>query len=154
MATYYSEEYKPVADSPARVPYDPALGGRVRLFRATIKLDAPALTPGTAGTIINSGDTVKLFTVPPGWRFVRGFLCTSVSGGSTTWAIGIAGTTGKYRAAATFTAVDTPTPFGPAQIMDDVALAAAEEILLTAAAANAPNGAGHRLIVDMEFAGP
>lgn len=154
MATYYSEEYKPVADSPARVPYDPALGGRERLFRAVIKLDAPALTPSTAGTIINSGDTVKLFTVPPGWRFVRGFLTTSVTLGASTVAIGISGTTGKYRAAAVFTAVDTPTSFGPAQIMDDVALAAAEEILLTAAAANFPNTAGHRLIVDMEFAGP
>lgn len=154
MATYYSEEYKPVADSPARVPYDPALGGRVRLFRATIKFDTPALTSTTAGTALLTTDTIKLFKIPPGWRFVVGFLTTSVSLGSTTAAIGIAGTTGKYRAAATFTATATPTPFGIATIQDDVALAAEEEILLTLAAADAPTTAGSRLVIDMLWAGP
>lgn len=71
-----------------------------------------------------------------------------------TAAVGVAGTPAKYRAAATFTAVDTPTPFGPAARFADDAPSADEEIILTVSVAALPNTAGAKLVVDLYFAGP
>lgn len=75
--------------------------------------------------------------IPIGAVVAFGVLLTSVSLGSTTLAIGITGTTGKYRAAATFTATDTPTFFGVATAVG-LALTAAEDIQATLAAATGP----------------
>lgn len=154
MANYYSTETKGRGDTPARVVGNAALNQRDRVFRAVIPLDAPPLTSTTAGTIINSGDTVSLFRVPAGSRFIGAKLTANVSLGSSTIAVGIAGSTGKYRAAATFTAVDTPTSFGTTAAMAAGELGADEEIILTVAAANMPNAAGNKLIVDMTFSAP
>lgn len=154
MPTFYSNEMRAVADSPRNIPGNEALGGRTRIFRATIPLDAPNLTSTTAGTVITASDPVVLARVPAGYRFVRGLLTTSVSLGSSTIAIGISGTTGKYRAAAVFTATDTPTNFGTAAAMAAGPLAAEEEIIMTTAVASLPTTAGARLIVDLYFAGP
>jgi hypothetical protein len=52
-------------------------------------------------------------------------------------AIGIAGATGKYRAAAAFTATDTPTLFGVGDAVGE-ALAGEEVVFLTIGAASLP----------------
>mgnify|MGYP001809917327 FL=1 len=154
MAVFYSNETRGVADSPRNLIGNEAYGGRKRLFRATIPLDAPNLTSSTAGSQVTTSDTIVLARVPAGYRFVEGVITTSVSLGSSTVAIGITGSTGKYRTAAVFTATDTPTRFGNVAAMAAGPLAAEEEIFITVAAANLPNTAGARLVVDLYFAGP
>lgn len=117
------------------------IGGRLRRYRASIAFAAQA-----------SGDDIVLFKVPAGSVFAFGMINASATfGGTATIAIGIAGATGKYRAAATHTAT-VPTLFGLYSAADDSALAAEETILLTIAAAALP-GSGSA-VVDMYFSAP
>jgi hypothetical protein len=76
-------------------------GGTLRRFRADVNLASQA-----------SGDTINLVTLPRGYSFAHGILNSDTSLGTATLAIGVAGTAAKFRAAATFTATDTPTLFG------------------------------------------
>lgn len=76
--------------------------------------------------------------LPAGHVFLYGILIASATLGSSTIAIGNATAAGKYRAAATFTAADTPTIFGIASAADDEPLAADEEVIITIAAAALP----------------
>ena len=103
-----------------------------------------------------AADQIRLFKLPAGVYPLRGLLASTVSLGTSTLAIGTSAATGKYRAAATFTAVDTPTPFmvTGANITSGlpVALVTAEEILATIAVAALP--ASGTCIVDMEVAVP
>lgn len=154
MATFYSNETRRLGSVPAGVPGDEAYGGRKRLFRATIDLDAPKINGDTAGTVITTSDTVVLARIPAGMRFGQGRITSSVSLGTSTIAVGIAGTVDKYRAAAVFTAVDTPTPFGKATAMAAAALGSDEVVILTPAVASLPNTAGAKLIIDLEFVAP
>lgn len=153
MANFYTKENKSIGDVPARQPGDEGYGGRPRVYRATIPLDAPPINSSSNGAVIANGDTVTLFRVPPGMRFRKGTLTSSVSLGTSTIAIGVAGTPAKYKAAAVFTAVDTPTMFGEALDMAADAALADETVIMTVAVANLPTTAGARLIVDMEFVG-
>lgn len=114
-------------------------GGRVRRWRATITLASQA-----------DGDTVTLFQVPAGMTFCYGVLLGSATLGTSTIAIGVSGTAGKYRAAATHTAT-TATLFGISSAADDVPLAAAETVILTNTTAALP--ASGTLVVDMYFSG-
>lgn len=118
-------------------------GGNVRNYREIITL---ATQPTT--------DTIVVAFPSRGESFIRGFLTSTVTLGAATLAIGIAGTLGKYRAAAVFTAVDTPTPFAVAANMVSAGapakLAADEKVFITIATASLP--AAGTLIVDMEFA--
>ena len=109
---------------------------KLRRFKATITLAAQA-----------SSDTVKLFKLPKGYAPLYGVLNTSVSLDTATIAIGTAasGASGKYRAAAVFTAADTPTLFG--KNAANAILAADEEVILTVGTAALP--ASGTLIVDM-----
>lgn len=84
------------------------------------------------------GDTIGLGKVPKGAEGISHRITSSVTLATSTVAIGIAGTTGKYRTAATFTAVDTPTLVGKASTLDDVALAADEDHIATIAVADLP----------------
>src|SRR5262245_27706517 len=84
-----------------------------------------------------NGDFIALMDLPPGFMPAFWMITSDTSLGSSTLAIGIAGTTAKYRAAATFTATDTPTPFGKAAAMG-VKLAAKESIIATIGGANLP----------------
>lgn len=154
MAKYFSNEQQYLGAVPPTPSGDEALGGRKRVYRATIPLDAPKLSPSQNGAGVTTADTVSLGKIPAGMRFVRGFITSSASLGTSTVAIGNATATGKYRAAATLTAVDTPTPFGTAAAMAAAAATAEEEILLTTAVANLPTTAGAKLVVDLEFVGP
>lgn len=82
-----------------------------------------------------TSDTLEGIKLPKGFRAVRWGLVPSATLGSTTLALGITGTTGKYRAAATVTAlvsgdvVTAPPAAG---------LAADEDVLVTIAAATMP----------------
>jgi hypothetical protein len=81
-----------------------------------------------------AADTLEGLTLPAGFRPMRLNIYSSVTLGSSTLAVGIAGTTGKYRAAATVTAsVSAPVLLGTS-----VTLPANEPILVTIAAATMP----------------
>lgn len=154
MAKFYSNETRQTGDFPARPSGDEALGGRIRLYRATIPLDAPKLSSSTAGTVIATTDTVSLFRIPAGYRFVAGRITSTVSLGTSTVAIGNATTAGKYRAAAVFTTANAPTAFGLGDALAAAASTAEEEVILTVATADLPTTAGAKLVIDIEVVGP
>lgn len=118
-------------------------GGNVRVYREVIQL---ASQP--------AGDTIVVAYPSKGETFLRGSLTSTVSLGTSTVALGIAGATGKYRAAAAFTAVDTPTPFGVAANMVSSSVPAKlttdEKVFITIGTAALP--ASGTLIVDLYFA--
>lgn len=154
MTVYYANEQAQRADVPPRLPGNEGVGGRSRWYRATIPLDAPKTSSNTNGSGIVPSDVVVLFTRPPGMRFARGFITSSVSLGSSTIAIGVPGYPTKYKPAASFTAVDFPSAFGGATQMAAAATAASEDVILTVGVAAMPTTAGAVLIIDMEFMGP
>lgn len=115
-------------------------GGRIRCFRGSYTLVAAAVT---------TADTLNICIMPAGTIFQGGEITSGVSLGSSTLAIGIAGTTGKYRVAATFVAVDTPTLFGTAAALaNQTPLTGDERIIGTIAAANLPT-TGQSLVIQM-----
>lgn len=154
MAKYFSNEQQYLGAVPPTPTGNEALGGRLRCYRATIPLDAPKLSPSSNGAGVTTADTVSLCKVPAGMRFVNGRITSSVSLGTSTISIGNAASAAKYRAAAVFTATDTPTEFGTAAAMAADAGNVDEEVLLTVATANLPTTAGAKLVVDMFFTGP
>ena len=147
MATYLSNELGGSANqTSAPVGYKPrasVYGGRLKRLRATVTLASQATT-----------DTLQLGNLPAGAVFAYGVLNSSVSLGSSTLAIGISGTTGKYRAAATFTSTDTPTPFGPAveAAASDAGLSAEQTVIGTIASAALPSSG--TLVVDLYYSTP
>jgi hypothetical protein len=142
MAQTYSNELAPTQLSPAQLPSaTQGYGARPRRYRASITLASQA-----------SGDTVVLVNIPAGYCFAGGDLVSSVSLGTATVAIGNASSAGKYRAAAVFTAVDTPTPFGGAVAFAGAPSTAQEQVLLTVSTAALP--ASGTLVVDLYFSGP
>jgi hypothetical protein len=155
MPQYFPRELRPLGDLPPNgIGAEPGVGDRVRLFRSTIHLDAPFINGTTNAAQWLTTDTALLVpgSMVRGMRFLYGMLTTSLSLGTSTVAIGVSGATGRYRAAAVFTAVDTPTPFGA--VLTGVAsgpLAADDNIIMTIGVANLPNTATHRLIVDLYF---
>lgn len=117
-------------------------GARLKRLRASITLASQT-----------TSDTLLLGVLPAGATFAYGVLNTTASLGSATLAIGIAGTTGKYRAAGAFTTTDTPTFFGPAaQAALASPLTAEESVIGTIAAANLP--ASGTLVVDLYYSMP
>ena len=141
MATTYSTDAAGLGTTPTTKMKGAVVGGRLRRFRAVVAFAAQA-----------NGDTIVLIKVPAGYTFAFGMINASATfGGTATIAIGIAGTTGKYRTAATHTTT-VPTLFGLYTAADDVPLAAEETILLTIAAADLP-GSGSA-VVDLYFSAP
>ena len=115
---------------------------RMKRMRATITLASQT-----------TSDTLLIGNLPPGATFAYGVLTTTVSLGSSTLALGISGTAGKYRAAATFTATDTPTFFGTAaQVGAASPLSAEEAVIGTIAAATMPSSG--TLVVDLYYTMP
>lgn len=138
MAVLYSSEMNGLLNStPVSLPSGGVVDGNVRVKRATITLASQA-----------TSDTIVIAKAYEGESFLYGVLNASATlGGSATIAIGITGTTGKYRAAATHTAANAPTLFG---VNAGIAtLAAEEEIFITIAGAALPSSG--TLIVDMYF---
>lgn len=147
MATYLSTELGGSANqTSAPVGYKPratVYGGRVKRLRASFTLASQATT-----------DVLQFGTLPTGATFAYGVIASTVSLGTSTLAVGISGTTGKYRTAATFTATDTPTLFGnAAQVAaSDAGLAAEEVVIGTIATAALPSSG--TLIVDLYYSIP
>lgn len=139
MADLFSTEAAGLLSRPVVKPSAGAYGARRRRYRASITLAAQATT-----------DNILLCILPAGSVYDIGFLTSSVTLGAAVIAIGtskVHGTNGQLRAAGTFTAVDTPTPFGPAALLAGAALSADTPIYLTIATAALP-GAG-TLVVDI-----
>ena len=117
-------------------------GARLKRLRATITLASQT-----------TSDTILIGNLPAGATFAYGVLNASATLGTTTVAIGITGTTGKYRAAATFTTADTPTLFGTnATAALATPLAAEEQVIATLAVASLP--ASGTLVVDLFYSIP
>jgi len=93
-----------------------------------------------------TSDTIEIASLPKGSRVLYGVLTTDTSLGSSTVAIGIAGTTGKYRAAATFTATNTPTLFGVTAGIGS-GIASDEIVIITIAAATMPSSGTLRVMI-------
>lgn len=141
------------------LPSGGVVGGRLRRFRGIVTMASQA-----QGTVSFTNPTS--LRIPPGHTFAFGVLTTTTSLGSSTLAIGISGSTGKYRAGATFTSTNTPTLFGVAAAVASttetgssvgaspkVASAGTDEdILLTVGAADLPSSG--TLVVDLYFSAP
>lgn len=141
MATTYSSDAAGLGATPPTKMNGGVVGGTLRRYRAVITFASQA-----------SGDDIVLFKVPAGAVFAFGVVNASATfGASATVAIGIAGTTGKYRTAATHTAT-TPTMFGNYTASDDSATTAEETVLLTVGTAALP--ASGSAVVDMFFSAP
>lgn len=140
MANTFSTEANGFLNStPVSLASGAVVGGNLRRHRATITLASQA-----------SGDTITLTRLPPGSAFAFGMLSASVSLGTATIAIGIAGNAGKYRADAVHTAT-VPTTFGVATTVDDAPLADAETVILTISTAALPSSG--TLVVDFYTSG-
>lgn len=140
MAQTFATEVAGLDTTPISNSNGAVQGGRIRRFRATITLASQA-----------DGDTVVLAQVPAGYAFAYGIINASATLGSSTVAVGVAGTPAKYRAAAVFTAA-APTLFGVSTAVDDAPLSAAETVILTNTTAALPSSG--TLIVDLYFSAP
>lgn len=144
MPAYLSTELGGSANqTSAPVGYRPrasAYNARLRRLRATFTYASQT-----------TSDTLVVGNLPAGATFAFGVLTADTSSGSTTLAIGTSGSTAKYRAAAAFTATNTPTLFGTAATVSaaDPALSAEEQVIVTLAAATAPSSG--TLVVDLYF---
>jgi hypothetical protein len=142
MAQTFAPEVAGLGTVPTTNSFGGVQGGRLRRFRATL----PFAGQGIA-------DTVVLAKVPAGSTFAYGVINnTATLGASATIAIGVAGATGKYRAAAVQTATG-PQLFGLATAADDVPLAVEETVILTVAAAALPTSAEFA-VIDLYFSAP
>lgn len=98
----------------------------------TVRSQTAVVTMATQTT----SDTIVVGVLPKGSIFLYGIMNNSATLGSTTVAIGITGTTGKYRAAAVKTTT-VPEVFGVGG-NHGVVLTANETVFLTLAAASLP----------------
>jgi hypothetical protein len=142
MAKQYGNITAPRGQNPVGQVDGSAQGGHVRVYREQITL---------ASGVGTTADTIVVAYPSKGEQFLFGVLSSTVTLGTSTVAIGIAGATGKYRAANTFTVTDTPTLFGAgaAGLGGLGKLSADEEVFLTIGTANLPTSG--TLTVDLYF---
>lgn len=137
MATLYSAEMDGLLNStPVSLPSGGVVDGNVRVKRATITLASQT-----------TSDTIVIAKAMAGENFLYGAINNTVSLGTSTIAIGVAGATGKYKAAGTKTTTDTVALFGVTAAQTTVS--SDEEIFITIGTANLP--ASGTLIVDLYF---
>jgi hypothetical protein len=150
MAAYLSQELAGTTTANQTAAVSTGYRARASAQLANVRRLRGTFTLGTQTT----SDTLVIGDLPAGATFAYGILTTSVSLATSTIAIGITGTTGKYRAAAVFTAVDTPTMFGPATQVGavDPALTNSENVFVTIAVASLP--ASGTLVVDLYYSYP
>lgn len=112
-----------------------------QLIRGRVRIACAEFTCASDAT----GTYTVPIRLPIGARVLTMFLNASATmGASATIAIGISGTTGKYRAAATYTTADTLT-FSSLNAATMAVLTAEEQIIMTVAAAALPSSG--RLLV-------
>lgn len=151
MALLYSQNLAGQASRPIIKPSDPAYGGRLFRFRSVLNL--AAIATGTFGSTqagMPTADWTQLAIIPAGYVFDYGVITSSVTLSTAVIAIGTSPThasNGQLRAAATFTAVDTPTFFGLASAQAAAAYATDTPIYLTAATAAVPSSG--TLVIDL-----
>lgn len=151
MAAYISSELAGVFgtanQTAAATGYKPAATvyqARLKRLRATFTLGSTAVT---------TSDTLAIGTLPAGSTFAYGIINASATmGASATLAIGNSSSTGKYRAAAVFTAA-APTLFGDVAAEGaSTPLSADESVIITIAAASLPTSG--TLVVDIFYSAP
>lgn len=156
MPLLYSQNLAGQAARPIIKPTDPAYGSRSFRFRSVINLAAVATgTFGSTQVGISTTDWAMLAIVPAGYVFDYGIITSSVTLGTAVVAIGTSPThasNGQLRAAATFTAVDTPTLFGTAASQAGAAYTTDTPIYLTAATAAVPSPG--TLVIDLYYNKP
>lgn len=156
MPLLYSQNLAGQAARPIIKPTDPAYGARQFRFRSTINLAAVATgTFGSTQAGIPTTDWAMLAIIPAGYVFDYGIITSSVSLSTAVVAIGTSPThasNGQLRAAATFTAVDTPTLFGLASAQAGAAYTTDTPIYLTAATAAVPSPG--TLVIDLYYNKP
>lgn len=135
MTVFYGTQMTKVdsASGSAGTPSPGFVHGTVRCFAEQVTLAAQT-----------TSDTIEVGFIPKGSVFLYGIIETDTTLGSSTVALGIAGTTGKYRAAGTLTATDTPTLFGTAAA-SGAAEAADRKVIITTAVANLPASGNLRI---------
>ncbi|MBP8231962.1 MAG: hypothetical protein KAY22_06620 [Rhizorhabdus sp.] len=138
MAKGYSAELVGVIDG-TKVPDLKAdgrvYGARLRAYQATFDMASSTVKKVVA-------DTNVIAQIPANEKVVAILMLASVTmGASATIAVGTASTPAKYRAAATFTTANVPTPTMLSSAGDDAPLSAEEEIIFTVGTADLP-GAG------------
>lgn len=140
MATTYATEVSGVLDGtePASKSDGAVHGARMIRRRATITLASQA-----------SGSIIVLAEKQVGEHFAYGVITSDTSLGSATAKIGPESSDAAYRAAATFTATNAPTMFGPAAAISSEPATDGENIILTTATAALP--ASGTLVVDLYF---
>jgi hypothetical protein len=127
MAILYGTQMAKLRNTvPVDLPSVADVHGRVRCFNEKIML---------VGQV--TADTIEVARLPKGARVLYGILNATASLGTSQIAIGISGNTGKYRAAAIFTATDTPTPFGVAANVGEPLLTE-EIVFISTTVANLP----------------
>lgn len=141
MARLYANEVAGLGTIPTSKSNGAVVQARLRRFRATITLASQATT-----------DDILLARLPAGHKFAFGVITSSVSLGTSTVAIGVAGTTGKYRAAATNTGVNAPAMFGTAAGASGDPLEADEDVIATIAVAALPSSG--TLVIDIYASAP
>ncbi len=100
--------------------------GSVRTFAETVTYASQGIA-----------DTIEVARLPKGAVLIKGQLCADTSSGTATISVGTSASPAKYRAAAVFTATDTPTAFGKAAALN-TALASEETVILTVGTAALP----------------
>lgn len=101
MTTFYSSELTGIASLPVVKPTATQYSGNVCIYQGSITFATQQTT-----------DTIVYGVIPAGSFFLFGIIDADTSTSTATLALGITGNTGKYRAAATFTTINTPTLFG------------------------------------------
>jgi hypothetical protein len=142
MANQSSIEYAAYNGTSPQIQPDGMLqSGKIRCLQATFNLASAAQA---------NGDVLTLGQIPAGARIKSIKMTSSVSLATSTVAIGIAGTTAKYRAAGTFTTVDVPTIVGPGAVAKGAAANSVAETLIATVAVAALPAAG-TLVFDIEY---
>lgn len=135
MAVLNATQMAKLTSFPIDYPEVADVGGRLRIFNEKVTL---------AGQ--TTADTIQVAKLPRGARVLFGILVSTVSLGSSTIAIGVGGTPGKYRAAGAFASADTPTFFGVAANVGE-AVASEETVIVTIGAATLPGSGTLRVMM-------
>lgn len=136
MPTFNGTRMALILASPQNLPDVRHVGARVRMFNENVVMNSQA-----------SGDDIRLARLPLGAVPYVGILTASATlGASATLAIGITGSTGKYRTAAVFTSANTPTLFGNAAAVGEVNTTE-ETVLGTIAVAALPSSGNFRVMM-------
>jgi hypothetical protein len=126
MAALYGLQMNKLVNTPNDLPDPGFVHGSVKVFNERVNLGSQT-----------TADTIAVARLPKGAIPLYGILLTDTSLGSSNIAIGVAGSTGKYRAAGTFVTTNTPTLFGVNAAIGE-ALAAEEDVIITITTASLP----------------